>query len=353
MAGVPLVYIGGFGDFPLRVYELNKQTGVLTRRGGDENGGRSPSYLALSPSGQYLYNVNEDDGEFAGLTAHHIKVDGTLEPLNHQAGTDKTPQQACNGSCGFTHLAVDPGGHFVVAANYNGGSISSFPISQDGSLGPEKALLDFGNQAQAHSVAFDASGKYAFVPTLGLDRVQQLLLGNDGALSANLPANVASQNGAGPRHIALHPNGKLAFVVNETVSSVTPYAVSADGKLTPGASVSSLPAGFNGESYGQHVEVSPDGRFVYASNVGHDSIAVFSVDVGSGALTHLQDQPSGGAWPRDFDVDPNGDVLVVANRDSNSLCVFAIGQDGKLSALGGPTTVPAEPSSVLIRYNAN
>ena len=164
---------------------------------------------------------------------------------------------------------------------------------------------------------------------------------------------MASQNGVGPRHIALHPNGQLAFVVNETASSVTPYAVSADGKLTPGASVSSLPAGFDGESYGQHVEVSPNGRFVYASNVGHDSIAVFSVDASSGALTHLQDQPSGGAWPRDFDVDPNGDVLVVANRDSNSLCVFSIGQDGKLSTLGGPTTVPAEPSAVLIRYNAN
>jgi 6-phosphogluconolactonase len=353
MAGVPLVYVGGFGDFPLRVYELNKQTGALTRRGGDESGGRSPSYLALSPSGQHLYNVNEDDGASAGVTAHHIKADGTLEPLNHQAGTDKTPQQACNGSCGFTHLAVDPGGHFLVAANYNGGSVSSFPISPDGSLGPEKTLLDFGNQAQAHSVAFDASGKYAFVPTLGLDRVQQLLLAGDGALSANSPASVASLDGAGPRHIALHPSGKLAFVINETASSVTPYAVSADGKLTPGVSVSSLPAGFDGESYGQHVEVSPNGRFVYASNVGHDSIAVFSVDLSTGALTHLQDQPSGGAWPRDFDVDPNGDVLVVANRDSNSLCVFAIGQDGKLSTLGGPTTVPAEPSAVLIRYNAN
>ena len=153
MPGVPLVYIGGFGDFPLRAYELNKQTGALTRRGGDENGGRSPSYLALGPSGQYLYNVNEDDGAAAGVTAHRIKADGTLEPLNHQAGTDKTPHQACNGSCGFTHLAVEPGGHFVVAANYNGGSVSSFPILADGSLGPEKSLLDFGSQAQARKRA--------------------------------------------------------------------------------------------------------------------------------------------------------------------------------------------------------
>jgi 6-phosphogluconolactonase len=350
LSGTPLVYVSGFGDFPLRVYELNKQTGALTQRGGDEDGGPSPSYLALSPAGTYLYNVNEDDGATAGVTAHHIKADGSLERLNHQAGTDKTPQQACNSGCGFTHLAVDPSGKFVVAANYNGGSISVFPITQDGSLGPEKQMLDFGNQAEAHSVAFDPAGKFAFVPTLGLDQVQQFLLGADGTLTANTPAKVASESGAGPRHIVVHPNGKLAFVINETKSTLTPYTISSDGKLSPGSSVSTLPSGFNGESYGQHVEVSPNGRFVYASNVGHDSIAVFSVDANSGALTHLQEQPSGGAWPRDFDIDPNGEALVVANRDSNALNVFAIGADGKLTPTGQATTVPNEPSSVVIRY---
>jgi len=349
--GTPLVYVGGFGDFPLRVYELNKQTGALSQRGADEAGGSSPSYLAFDPSGTHLYNVNEDTGNNAGVTAHHVKADGTLEPLNHRAGSDSTPQQACNGSCGFTHLAVDPSGKFVVTASYDGGSVSLFPIAQDGSLGPEKQLLDFGSQAQAHSVAFDAAGKFVFVPTLGLDKVQQLQLSLDGTLSPNAPPSVASAAGAGPRHLVLHPNGTLVFVVNETASTLTPYALSADGKLSPGSSASTLPAGFSGESYGQHVEVSPDGRFVYASNVGHDSLAVFAVEPGSGALTHLQDQPSGGAWPRDFDVDPHGDVLVVANRDSNSLCVFTIGADGKLTQLGQPTTVPAEPSSVVIRYN--
>ena len=345
------MYVGGFGDFPLRVYELNKQTGALSQRGADEDGGRSPSYLAFDPSGTHLYNVNEDTGTNAGVTAHHVKADGTLEPLNHRAGSDTTPPQACNGSCGFTHLAVDPSGKFVVAASYDGGSISLFPIAQDGSLGPEKQLLDFGGQAKAHSVAFDASGKFVFVPTLGLDKVQQLQLGPDGTLSPNTPPTVASAAGAGPRHIVPHPSGKLFFVVNETASTLTPYALSADGRLSPGNSVSTLPVGFNGESYGQHVEASPDGRFVFTSNVGHDSIAVFGVEPASGALTHLQDQPSGGAWPRDFDVDPRGDVLVVANRDSNSLCVFRIGDDGKLTPLGQPTSVPAEPSSVAMRYH--
>ena len=345
-----MVYVGGFGDFPLRVYELNKQTGALTQKGGDEPGGSSPSYLALDPSGTHLYNANEDNGNAAGVTAHHIKADGTLEPLNHQKGTDNTPQ-SCNGSCGFTYLAVDPSGKFVFAADYDGGSVSVFPINPDGSLAAEKQLIDFGSQSEAHSVAFDPAGKFAFVPTLGSDQVQQLVLGADGMFSPNTPPQVASAAGAGPRHIALHPNGKLAFVMNETISSVTPYKISADGKLSPGTSVSSLPAGVGGETYGQHIKVSPDGRFVYGSNVGHDSIVVFSVDATSGALTQIQDLPSGGAWPRDFDVDPNGELLVAANRDSDALAVFAIGQDGKLTPLGQPTKVPAQPTSVVIRYN--
>jgi 6-phosphogluconolactonase len=344
--GTPLVYVGGFGDFPLRVYELNKATGALTQKGGDEDGGSSPSYLALAPSGQYLYNSNEDNGSSAGVTAHHIKADGTLEPLNHQQGTVKT----CGGSCGFTHVAVDPNGKYVFAADYDGGSVSVFPINQDGSLGAEKQMLVFGSKSFAHSVAFDPAGKFAFVPTLGLDQVQQLKLAPDGTLSPNSPPDVPSANNAGPRHMAVHPSGKLAIVINETNSTLTPYAISPDGQLTPGSSVSSMPQGVSGEVYGQHLKLSPNGQFLYCSNVGHDSLGVFSVDQNSGALTWLQDQPSGGAWPRDFDVDPNGEFLVAANRDSNSLAVFKIGGDGKLSPWGQPSTVPDMPSSVLIRH---
>ncbi|HXK20139.1 MAG TPA: lactonase family protein, partial [Polyangiaceae bacterium] len=312
--GTPLVYVGGFGQFPLRAYELDKSSGALKQRGGDEDGGSSPSYLALDPSGTHLYNANEDDGSTAGVTAHHIKADGTLEKLNHQQGTKKT----CNGSCGFTHVAVDPSGKFLFGADYDGGSVSVFPINADGSLGAEKQMLDLGSGSEAHSVAFDPGGKFAFVPTLGIDQVQQLKLSADGTLTANSPPNVAAASNSGPRHMAMHPNGKLAIVINETASTLTPYAVSADGKLTPGASVSSMPQGVSGKVYGQHLKLSPDGHFLYCSNVGHDSLGVFSVNQTNGALTWLQDQPSGGAWPRDFDVDPNGEFLVAANRDSKS-----------------------------------
>ncbi len=345
-AGTPLVYVGGFGAFPLRVYELNKATGTLTQRGGDVDGGDSPSYLALNPTGTHLYAANESDGQSAGVRAYQIKSDGGLQPLNRQQGTDT----ACGGSCGFTHVAVDPTGKLVVAASYGGGSVSVFPVNADGSLGAEKSLLDFGGQSFAHATGFDPSGKFAFVPTKGLDRVQQIKLGADGALSPNSPASVASSASAGPRHIALHPSGKLMLVMNESDSSMTSYALGADGTLSSKSSASSLPAGHQGESYGQHVEVSPDGRFVYGSNVGDDSIAVFALDASTGALTLIQNQDSGGAWPRDFDIDPNGEVLVVANRDSSSLVVLKIGADGKLSQLGAPTTVPSEPSAVVVRY---
>ncbi|HVY31683.1 MAG TPA: lactonase family protein [Polyangiaceae bacterium] len=346
-AGTPLVYIGGNGDFPLRAYVLDKSTGSLTQRGGDEAAGKSPSYLAAHPSGPYLYNANEDDGNAAGVSAHHIKSDGTLEPLNHQQGSNKS----CNGSCGFTHVAVSPNGKFVAAASYDGGSVSVFPINQDGTLGAEKQMMQFsgGPDPEAHSVAFHPSGNYCWVPTLGLDQVQQLKVSADGTLDSNGPV-VATFGKAGPRHMAVHPGGKLAFLINETNSTMVPYTL-ADGQIAmAGTAVSTLPKDFNGESYGQHVELSPDGHFLYGSNVGHDSIVVFSVDQTSGALTWLQDQPSGGMWPRDFDVDPNGEVVVVANRDSNSLAVFKIGADGKLSALGQPTKVPNEPTAVVIRY---
>jgi 6-phosphogluconolactonase len=241
----------------------------------------------------------------------------------------------------------------VFAADYDGGSVSVFPINQDGSLGAEKQMLDFGGKAEAHCVAFDPGGKFAFVPTLGLDQVQQLKLGADGVLSANSPANVMSAQNAGPRHVTVHPSGKLAFVINETASTMTPYAIAADGKLTAGTTVPTVPQGTGGEFYGQHVKISPDGHFLYGSNVsdgGPNSIVVYSVDQTSGALTWLQDQPTGGKWPRDFDVDANGELLISANRDSNDLTLFKIGADGKLSPLGQPTKVSDQPTAVVIRY---
>ncbi|HYQ15385.1 MAG TPA: beta-propeller fold lactonase family protein, partial [Polyangiaceae bacterium] len=183
-----------------------------------------------------------------------------------------------------------------------------------------------------------------------LDKVQQLTIGAGGMLGPNTPASVATVGGAGPRHIAVHPNGTLAFVANELDSTVTPYQLSADGKLTAGTPVSSVPAGAAGNNKGAHVEVSPNGRFVYASNRGHNSIAVFSADPTTGALTLIETEPTRGNTPRDFDVDPNGEVLIVANQDSATLSVYKIEEDGGLSPLGTPTPSAPMPSAVQIHY---
>jgi 6-phosphogluconolactonase len=338
LPGSALLYVGGFGAEPLRVYEVNKQTGALTERPATFAAGPSPAYFALHPQRTHLYVANEDDGNEGGITAFSIAADGSLELINHQAGSDG----------GFTHLSVTPDGKFVLGASYNGGSVSVFPIDQSGGLGAEANLVDFGEGSQAHCVAYDDQGKYVLVPTKGADAVQQLLLDAAGQLTANTPPSVASANGAGPRHIALHPSGGLAFVINELSSSVTSYQL-ADGKLTAGATLSSLPQDYDGNNTGAHIEVSPNGRFVYASNRGHDSIVTYSVNELTGELLLLQHAPTGNT-PRDFDVDPNGELLIAANQDDGTLSVYRMETTGQLTPLGGPVATRSQPCALQFHY---
>ena len=176
------------------------------------------------------------------------------------------------------------------------------------------------------------------------------MIDGDGRLTPNTPATVGTANGAGPRHIAMHPSGTLAFVINELDSTMVPYQVSATGTLTPGTSVSTLPAGFNGQNSGAHVEVTPDGKYVYGSNRGHDSIVAFSADQTTGALTLIEHEPSRGRTPRDFDMDPDGRFIVVANQQSSSVAAFRIETDGKLTPLGDTKGGPAGAQAVQIVY---
>ncbi|HEY3496931.1 MAG TPA: lactonase family protein, partial [Polyangiaceae bacterium] len=342
--GTPVVYVGGYSQgnavYPFATYDLDKTTGALTRRANTVDAGRSPTYIAVAPSRRFLYVANEADDASGGVTALAIGDGGALTPLNHQTGSDG----------GLVHLAVSPDGQYVVAASYNGGSASVFPIMSDGSLGAEISNRDFGQNAQTHCIAFDASGSHLFVPNKGNDEIALLLLGEDGMLSPNTPAAVPAADGAGPRHVALAPGGTLAFVIDELDSTMTPYTVSSSGVLAAGSSVSTLPAGFSGQNSGAHVEVSPDGRFVYGSNRGHDSIVVFSAAAATGALALVEHEPSGGNTPRDFDMDPQGEVLVVANQNSNSLKVFRIGDDGALTPLGSGASGQQSAAAVQIVY---
>jgi 6-phosphogluconolactonase len=324
----------------VRAYDFDRATGALTARGAAFTLGPNPSYLAVTPNKKFLVVTNENDGTMGGVTSASIGTDGALTLLNHQAGSDG----------GFTHVGVAPAGNFVIAASYNGGSVSVFPLGTDGMLGAEADNRDFGGGAQSHCVAFDASGDHVFVPNKGNDEVAQLLLADDGTLTPSTPPSVTTPNGAGPRHIVLHPNGKLAFVINELDDTMTPYQLSTSGALTAGTPVSTLPSGFSGQNTGAHVELTPDGRFVYGSNRGHDSIVAFAADQTSGALTLVEHEPSGGSTPRDFDLDPFGGFLLVANQNSSNLAAFRIESDGKLSALGSPASGPPGAQAVQIVY---
>lgn len=333
-----VVYVGGYdyggNDYPFQIYDFDRATGTLTAREETVDAGANPSYIAVGTNN--LYVANERDDQLGGLTALRIESDGALTPLNHQPGSDG----------GFTYVAVDPSHRFAFGASYNGGSISRFPIEDDGSLGAEAQVVDFGPNAQSHALGFDTSGQYVFVPNKGNDEVAQLSFGSDGTLSANDPPSVATADGAGPRHIAVSPDGAFAWVINELANSLTTFQVAQNGTLTAGGTVSSLPPGYGGGGTGAHVEITANGRWLYASNRGHDSIAVFAIDGASGALTLLEHEDSGGSTPRDFDVDPQDNFVIVANQDSGTVVVLAIQEDGTLQPV---SNVPGPPSPAAVQ----
>ncbi len=340
--GDPVVYVGGFDygsdSYPLRAYDLDLESGALTERGSPFDAGPNPSYLALAPNGRFLYAANERDDDLGGLTALAIADDGTLTPINHQTGSDG----------GFTYVVVDPSGKFAFGASYNGGSVSVFPVEDDGALGPELDNVDFGDGAQSHCVGFDPSGQFVLVPNKGNDEVAVLRLTTEGTLMN--AGTAASPAGAGPRHIALHPGGTFAAVMNELSSSVTVYDVAEGGTLTTRDSVSALPADYNGNNTGAHIEFSPDGKYAYASNRGHDSIAIFAVDEAARTVEVLGHESTRGSSPRDFDVDVTGRVLIAANQDSGNVAVFGIGADGNLQPLGDVVSGLPSPSAIQIVY---
>jgi len=200
---------------------------------------------------------------------------------------------------------------------------------------------------QAHMILTDLTNKFAFVACKGSDYVAQYKLdAAAGTLTANNPPRVMTKAGAGPRHLAMHPSGSYAYLINELDSTMNAYTLSADGTLTEIQSVSSLPAGFSGQNSGAEVVVSADGKFVYGSNRGHNSIVIFSIDAGTGKMTLVGHQSTGGSTPRSFTIDPSGGFLLVANQDSNNVVTFKVDRaTGMLSGMVA-TSVPQGPQFV-------
>jgi 6-phosphogluconolactonase len=246
----------------------------------------------------------------------------------------------------------------VLVANYGGGSVAVLPIGADGALKPASAFIQHTGSSinasrqkepHAHSVIVDPSDRFVYVADLGIDRVMIYRLdGAKGSLVANDPPFAATEPGAGPRHFALHPRGRFAYVINELVNTVTAFGRDPErGGLTPLQTISTLPAGQQPlPSYSTaEVLVHPSGKFLYGSNRGHDSITVFSIDEKSGRLTFVETQPTQGSTPRGLGIDPTGAYLIAGNQRSDSVVVFRINQEtGRLTPTGSKIDVGAPVS---------
>ena len=311
-------------------------------------GAENPSYLALHPNGRTLYatsEIEDFEGERQGaLYAYSIDADtGRLFPINVVG----------SGGAGPCHVSVDATGRYLLAANYHGGSVCVAPINDDGSLDALSCFIqhegssvnpDRQEQAHAHSINLDAQNRFAYVPDLGQDKVVIYRLDLDrGELVANDLSHVVSEPGAGPRHFDFNPDGTCAYVINELGCTITGYDYdSENGALTPFQTVGTLPvAGFGRHNTTADIHVHPSGRFVYGSNRGHDSIAIFSVDEDTGRLTATGHQSTQGWTPRNFAIDPSGEFLLAANQDSDTIVSFRIaGESGALEPTGSVTEIP-------------
>ena len=340
------VYVGTYtwrGSEGIYVYQLDLSTGVLESLGTAPKV-ENPSFLALAPDRRFLYAVNEvrqfGDQEGGAVSAFAIDpASGALSLLNQQSSKG-------GGPC---HLSVDATGRYALVANYGGGSVAILPIGEDGRLGPATDFVQHEGSSvhprrqkgpHTHSITLDPANRRAFAADLGLDKIlgYEVDLEN-GQLTAGDPPWTEVAKGAGPRHFTFHPDGEFAYLINELTNSIVAYTYNeGNGALDEIQTISTLPDDFAGTSYCADVHVSPDGRFLYGSNRGHDSIAVFGIDPQTGRLTPIEHVSTGGETPRNFGIDPTGLYLLVANQKS---AVFGIDpQTGRLVETGHRVKVP-------------
>jgi 6-phosphogluconolactonase len=339
-----LVYVGtytedGSESKGIYAYRFDESTGAITSLGLAAQT-INPSFLAVHPNHRFLYAVNEvrtyAGQESGAVSAFAIdRVTGKLKFLNKMATKGGDP----------CYITVDKTGKHVLVANYAGGSVAVFPVLDDGRLGGVSAFVQHTGHGtnparqegpHAHSVDLSPDNRFAIVDDLGLDETLVYKFDSGtGSLAAD-PTFAKADPGAGPRHFAFHPNGKFAYVINEMGSTVAAFSFDAgSGALHPLQTISALPKSFSGQNGASEIEVHPSGKFLYASNRGHDSIAVFAIDGDKGTLTPIEDVSTKGASPRHFEIAPGGSLLFDANEKSDNLVIFRIDpQTGRLTATG-------------------
>jgi 6-phosphogluconolactonase len=343
MAEDMFVYFGSHGAGPhigFSVAHFDTDTGKLTKPVFLEEA-VAPAYFIIRPDGRRLYTCNS----FPGSSVSAYAIDPTsakLAFLNQQPSGGGDP----------SYVSLGPSGRYLMVANFLGGSVAVFALRPDGSIGRRTALVqNIGasldpndpKHAHAHSIRFDPSHRFVLVADLGLDKVLVYRLNpKTGALTPNDPPFVSVAPGSGPRHTAFDPRDRYVYAINETASSIVRFGWDSNrGVLTQFETVSTLPEGFTGVNTGAEILMHPSGKFLYATNRGNDSVAVFSVQADTGHLTPLQFISTEGKTPRNADFDPTGKWLLVTNKDSNNAVVYRIDQStGRLTENGDPVSVP-------------
>jgi len=332
---------GSKGIYHARLDQATGKLGPTTLAAEIEN----PSFLAVSHDRRFVYAVGETSA--GSVASYSIGSDDGLTQLNKVSSLGADP----------CHVMVAHAGRSVAVANYSSGSTVSFRLNADGSLGTATRELHAGHgpkvdrqkEPHAHSVDFSPDDSLLLSCDLGADRVYVYRHdAHTGVIAPHHPPFVGLEPGSGPRHLALHPSGRYAYVIAELSNTIAAFAWSAKhGTLRQMQTISTLPFGYTAPSNTAEIVVHPSGRFVYGSNRGHDSIATFAVDAKNGRLSLLAHTPTGGKAPRSFAIDPSGRWLLAANQLSDSLVSFAIDQGtGKLTPTGASSTLP-RPVCVL------
>jgi 6-phosphogluconolactonase len=325
------------------VYSFNSQTGAV-KPVSIATGVDNPSYLAIAPDKKHVYSVNEVGVERTGSVSAFAfdNATGQLQFLNKQP----------SGGEGPCYINTDSAGTHVLVGNYAGGSLSVLPVQADGKVGaPLQTVQHTGSSVNksrqekphVHCVEFSKDNQYLYVPDLGIDKVGIYKYDPNSPLllQEGNPSYVPLPPGSGPRHITFHPNGKWAYLIHELDGKVTVFKYDA-GKLTPIQTISTLPATFKGNISGADIHISPDGKFLYASNRSDmNNIVYYSIDQRSGRLVWKGQQSAGGKTPRNFMIDPSGNFLLVANQDSDNIVLFK----------RNPTTGAIKPTGEQIKVS--
>lgn len=336
-----LVFVGSYAEpneAGVKVYHFNQDAVTLTLL-DEVSGLKNPTFLNIDVPNRILYSIAETvngEGKKVG-EAVAFSIDpqkGKLTELNRALTTDAT-------TC---HIQRDKDNQYLIVASYHGGKVGLVSLSEDGRVGE---LLDIQqheghgthperqDRPHPHSSYFSPDQRYVFVPDLGIDRIRTYTIDAE-RRALRLHGETKTHPGAGPRHMAFHPNGRYAYVINEVDSTITAFRYEAEaGELREIATVSTVPGEFSGENTCAEIITSKDGRFLYGSNRGHDSIVVYAIDEQTGALTLVEHVSTEGEHPRHFALIPDGTHMIVANRDTNNIVIFSVDQEtGKLGSTG-------------------